>query len=192
MTMITPPTLKSYEDVVPYALDDSRGIDQPRVDRLGEFGGSDKKLQRRTVLKGFVGVGTAVALYALGAIPLRRPAGASHAEGWSIQPANLQCPGFNHTEYPNCRGCYPSPICGSCCFTHINGKIYHKTSYWDGYDHRPDQCPPGTGYDGWYWTATGCEGCSGSKPTKKWRCHDGKKWTSSGWGPTICADSYCI
>jgi len=131
---------------------------------------------RRTFLKGLSVMALALGLWALDL--WRFPRRAS-ADGYDMASTAQGCVGL---EYRNCDGCGPSTLCDHCCYNAYPGTAWHKDSSFANYGLRPNQC---SGYDGWYWSANQGE-CGCGSQYKKFKCHDGKFNTGSGWMNTIC------
>jgi hypothetical protein len=130
---------------------------------------------RRTVLQTTVALGTAVGMAAIGLFPAARRA---YADGYTIYGS---CPSYaaDHDCSP---GCGPSTIFGAACNTSGTYTGFHKN---DGvtWTLRPNQCYASV-YDGWLWrygAACGTCACYVER-----RCHDGYRYTGSGWVKSIC------
>lgn len=132
-------------------------------------------VSRRTVLRTGAALGTAVGMAALGVFPAARRA---YADGYTIYGS---CPTYA-TDHNCSPGCGPSTIFGAACNTSGTYTGFHKN---DGvtWKLRPNQCYAST-YDGWLWrygAACGTCACYVER-----RCHDGYRYTSSGWVRSIC------
>jgi hypothetical protein len=110
-------------------------------------------------------------LAALGLLPPARQAVAGTRD---INPNCLPINASNDC-FP---GCGPSTLCFDCC----GSDGWHRST--GNYRLRSDNCPKGTGYDGWLWRFNA--NCNCCRSFIVFRCHDGYKWTGSGWVTTIC------
>jgi hypothetical protein len=133
-------------------------------------------LTRRSLLQKGTAAGTILGLSFLGLLPPARKAWAACLYNVTEKTIYTSCPtSIAGTCSP---GCGPSDVDANAC----NSNGWHKsTGIWRA---RPDDCVPGTEYDGWFWLAGGC-GCSGDC-TAKLRCHDGCKSVSGSWVSTVC------
>jgi TAT (twin-arginine translocation) pathway signal sequence len=131
---------------------------------------------RRQFLKGAATVGVGFGLATMSLLPTAKPAKAEHG-AWSIRAS---CNGLDWAMDDNCDGCdLPgSPAC--CC----SGGFFDDTGCLKM--HRPNQCPFGTGYDGWKWKTGNCciFNCNPSPCScatdREWRCTDGWKRDDCG------------
>jgi len=102
----------------------------------------------------------------------------AYADGYSIYG---RCPSYA-SDHKCSPGCGPSTIFADSCLISGTYTGFHKN---DGvtWKLRPNQCFSG-GYDGWLWQYQGaCGACACSVER---RCHDGYRYTTSGWVKSIC------
>jgi hypothetical protein len=170
----------------------------PSLDGAMGIGASAwRRPSRRQFLAGALAASAALAFRAF-----LRPAW-GHVETGTDYNIGPDCGGVN---YPDCGGCQTTNrIIGGCCTggegsgTCPEGNGYHKHNHSQGFDLRPNVCPPTSGhnYSGWLWLWSGCciLGVNNCKKNRKWRCHDGEindeksicRWVvSSGTDCTPC------
>lgn len=141
-------------------------------------------LDRRELLRGAVGLGTAAGMAVLGVFPMARKA---YAEGYDILGS---CPSYADSH--NCSpGCGPSQVCGlvsagACCQT--NSGLPHWQFHKDAdpiYLLRPNECYGGN-YDGWIWKYSAARGAA-CPHSITYRCHDGwTRVTQTTYAKSIC------
>lgn len=153
-------------------------------------GGVFSSWNRRQLLQRTFGGAVALSLTSLNLLPPAQRAYATHlgSEGYHIKDG---CGGdFGSTDCT--LGCGPSNVCGNmsggpCCVTEAGAhqQGYHRANGRE-WQLRPNQCVPGTGWDGWKWNYPNQCGCCRGGIT--YRCHDGKNCDSSGNNcvPRVC------
>lgn len=165
-------------------------VDPTALSNGGGLGGWLGGSNRRQLFKRTMGAAVGMSLLSLSYLPPGRRAFASH-----VGTNGYQIKDFCGNDYgwTNCSpGCGPSNVCGGvsggpCCHTESNSHYrgWHRNGG-KSWKLRPNQCVPGTGWDGWKWRYSSSCGCC--KGGIKYRCHDGYNCDSNGNNcvPRVC------
>ena len=152
-------------------LDDVARLDAAGADDPPHAGA----LSRRGLLRAAFTTAMGVSLASVGVLPPARKA-------WAETYYNIKSTCYAGYDGPCSKPCCCSYYCTECCITWSDpNKGFHINDGW-GYVLRPDECPSGTDYDGWKWSVSSCNGCG----TRRFRCHDGWKYSSGQWKRSIC------